>query len=92
MAYSTIKTVGSAASSVCRPRCPFGHRPTGPYVSGAPASGVLTATRLDPQGGVLAAYTGCVLMLISDVLRVKGRKVVKAAASDSVRDAVHSLA
>ena len=31
-------------------------------------------------------------MLISDVLRVKGRKVVKAAASDSVRDAVHSLA
>jgi CBS domain-containing protein len=53
---------------------------------------VLTATRLDRQSGVLAAYTGGVLMLISDVLRVKGRKVVKAAASDSVRDAVHSLA
>lgn len=31
-------------------------------------------------------------MLISDVLRVKGRTVVKAAPSDSVRDAVHSLA
>ena len=31
-------------------------------------------------------------MLISDVLRVKGRNVVKSAASDSVRDAVHSLA
>ena len=31
-------------------------------------------------------------MLISDVLRVKGRNVVKATASDSVRDAVHSLA
>ncbi len=31
-------------------------------------------------------------MLISDVLRVKGHKVVRAAASDSVRDAVHSLA
>jgi CBS domain-containing protein len=53
---------------------------------------VLTATRLDRQRGVLAAYTGGVLMLISDVLRVKGRKVVKAAASDSVRDAVHRLA
>jgi len=31
-------------------------------------------------------------MLISDVLRVKGPLVVKAATSDSVRDAVHSLA
>ena len=31
-------------------------------------------------------------MLISDVLRVKGHKVVRTAASDSVRDAVHSLA
>ncbi len=31
-------------------------------------------------------------MLISDVLRVKGRTVVKAADSDSVHDAVHSLA
>jgi CBS domain-containing protein len=31
-------------------------------------------------------------MLISDVLRTKGGHVVKAAASDSVRDAVHSLA
>ena len=31
-------------------------------------------------------------MLISDVLRVKGHKVVRAAASDSVRDAVHALA
>jgi CBS domain-containing protein len=31
-------------------------------------------------------------MLISDVLRDKGRSVVKAAPSDSVRDAVHNLA
>jgi len=31
-------------------------------------------------------------MLISDVLRAKGRNVVKAAVTDSVRDAVHSLA
>jgi CBS domain-containing protein len=31
-------------------------------------------------------------MLISDVLRIKGGHVVKAAASDSVREAVHSLA
>ncbi len=31
-------------------------------------------------------------MLISDVLRSKGHHVVKAAASDTVRDAVHSLA
>ena len=31
-------------------------------------------------------------MLISDVLRAKGRNVVKAAVTDTVRDAVHSLA
>ncbi len=31
-------------------------------------------------------------MLISDVLRIKGGHVVKATASDSVREAVHSLA
>ena len=31
-------------------------------------------------------------MLIADVLRVKGRNVVKVTASDSVRNAVHLLA
>ena len=93
VAYSTIRTVGSAASSVRRPIPIAPWAPTHRLLCVSSAcKRVLTATRLDRQRGVLTAYTGGVLMLISDVLRVKGRKVVKAAASDSVRDAVHSLA
>src|SRR5271156_3982356 len=45
-----------------------------------------------PHGRILVARSGGISMLIADVLRVKGRNVVKVNASDSVRTAVHLLA